>query len=130
LAFHEIAKYLLVPGIHQPSTILDIMINKKSWEKLPADLKEIVKIAAQATTLRMLTDSTNKDMEALNFFKQKGVIIHYLDPGIQKELYRMSQALVEKKASKDPFIAKVWESQKKFRKEYNKYKELMNPKYE
>ena len=41
LAFHEIAKYLLVPGIHQPSTILDILVSKKSWEKLPQDLQDI-----------------------------------------------------------------------------------------
>ncbi len=130
LAFHEIAKYLLVPGIHQPSTILDILVNKKSWEKLPADLQDIVKGAAQMTTMRMLTNSIAKDMEALNFFKQKGVTINYLDPKIQKELYAKAVALMDQKAAKDPFFSKVWESQKKFRKDYNMYKGLMTPQFE
>ena len=130
LAFHEIAKYLLVPGIHQPSTILDILVSKKSWEKLPQDLQDIVKGAAQATTMRMLTNSISKDIEALNYFKEKGVTINYLDPKIQKELYAKASALMDQKAAKDPFFAKVWESQKKFRKEYNMYKGLMTPQFE
>jgi TRAP-type mannitol/chloroaromatic compound transport system substrate-binding protein len=130
LAFHEIAQYLLVPGIHQPSTILDILINKKSWEKLPPDLKEIVKTAAQATTLRMLTNTINADIDALKFFKEKGIKIHYLDPKIQKALYEKTLALIKQKADKDPFIAKVWKSQMKFREDYNAYKKLMTPQYE
>ncbi|MCG7853518.1 MAG: TRAP transporter substrate-binding protein DctP [Methanosarcinaceae archaeon] len=130
LAFHEIAKYLLEPGIHQPSTILDCVINKKSWERLSPDLQEIVKVAAQATTLRMLTNSIYKDIPALDFFREKGINIIYLDPKIQKNLHGKAIALMEKKAAKDPFFAKVWESQKTFRKGFNHYKELMTPQYE
>lgn len=130
LAFHEIAQYLLVPGIHQPSTILDCVVSKKSWDKLPPDLKEVVKAAAQLATLRMLTNSISKDISALEFFKQKGINIIYLDPAIQKDLHAKAVALMEKKAAKDPFFAKVWESQKNFRKGYNTYKNLMTPQYE
>ena len=130
LAFHEIAKYLLVPGIHQPSTILDCVINKKSWEKLSPDLQEIVKAAAQLATLRMLTNSINKDISALEFFKSKGINIIYLDPDLQKNLHQKALKLMEKKAAKDAFFAKVWASQQKFRKGYNTYKNLMTPQYE
>ena len=130
LAFHEITKFLLVPGIHQPSTILDVLISKKAWSKLPDDLKEVVKNAAQATTIRMLTNSIFKDIEAMDFFKSKGITIKYLDPKIQQELYVRSVALMEKKAAGDAFFKKVWESQKQFRKGYNAYKALMTPQYE
>jgi len=130
LAFHEIAEYLLVPGIHQPSTILDILISKKAWQELPADLQEIVKGAAQVTTLRMLTNSIQKDMGALDFFKAQGITITYLEPSIQKELYGTALKLMEGKAAKDAFIAKVWESQKQFRENYNRYKAMMTPQYE
>jgi TRAP-type mannitol/chloroaromatic compound transport system substrate-binding protein len=130
LAFHEIAKYLLVPGIHQPSTILDVMISKRSWQALPDDLKEIVKGAAQITTLRMLTNSIHKDAQAYDFFKAQGITINYLDESIQKELYATALKLMEQKASKDEFIAKVWESQKQFRKNYDNYRGLSTLKYE
>ena len=129
LAFYEIAEYLLVPGIHQTSTIMDIKINKRSWNKLPEDVKEIVKVASETATLRLLTRSINRDVPALDFFKAKGVKIQYLDPAIQKELVKTSRELMEKKAAQDPFFKEVWESQKKFRAGYDSYKSLMTPSY-
>jgi len=130
LSFHETAKYLLVPGIHQPSTFLDITINKRSWANLPDDLKEIVKTAAQATTMKMLIHCIDKDIDALAFFKEKGVKIQYLSPEIQKELSKTAAALMDKKAANDDFFAKVLASQRKFRQGYNTYKKLMTPDYQ
>ena len=72
--------------------------------------------------MRMLTNSIQKDMAALEFFRSKGITINYVDPKVQKELYAKAVTLMDSKAAKDPFFAKVWESQKKFRQEYNKYK--------
>ena len=130
LSFHETAKYLLVPGIHQPSTILDITINKRSWEKLPDDLKAIVEVAAQAATLKMLTSCINEDIAALQFFQEKGVEIQYLVPEVQKALSQKAAALMDKKAANDPFFAKVLASQREFRKGFKTYKDLMTPQYE
>jgi len=130
LSFHEIAKYLLVPGIHQPSTLLDILISKKAWSALPKDLQELVKGAAQSATMRMLTNSILKDMAALEFFKSKGITINYVDPKVQKELYAKAVALMDSKAAKDPFFAKVWQSQQKFRQEYKKYDAMMKLQFE
>jgi TRAP-type mannitol/chloroaromatic compound transport system substrate-binding protein len=130
LAFHEIANYLLVPGIHQPSTILDCVVSKKAWESIPKDLQEVVKGAAEITTMRMLTNSIYKDIDALDFFKEKGINIIYLDPEIQKNLHAKAVALMEQKAAKDAFFDKVWKSQAEFRKGYNQYKALMTPQYE
>ncbi|MCF8106577.1 MAG: TRAP transporter substrate-binding protein DctP [Desulfohalobiaceae bacterium] len=124
LAFYEITKYLLLPGVHQPSTILDININKRSWNKLPDDLKEVVKTAAQAMTLETLTLCINRDVHALEFFQEKGVNFEYLAPEVQKELKAKTNDLMQAKAEKDPFFAKVWESQKQFRERYNRYETL------
>lgn len=125
LAFYEITKYLLLPGVHQPSTILDITINKRSWDQLTPELQEIIKVAAKATTLQTLTRCINKDMHALQFFQEKDVTIEYLKPEIQKALKAEAEQLMEAKAEKDPFFAKVWESQKEFRAKYGTYEELM-----
>ncbi len=130
LAFYEIAEYLLVPGIHQTSTFMDIKINKRSWNKLPEDLKEIVRVAGESATMRLLTRSISRDIPALDFFKAKGVKIQYLDATIQTELAKTSRELMEKKAANDPFFKEVWESQKKFRAGYDNYKSLMTPSYQ
>lgn len=129
LAFYEIAEYLLVPGIHQTSTIFDLKVSKRSWNKLPDDLKAIVDVAAKASVLEMLTKCIIADVPALEFFKEKGVKIQYLDPEIQKELAKKADALMVAKGEKDPFFKKVYQSQKNFRKGYDKYKSLMTPSY-
>ncbi len=129
LAFYEIAEYLLLPGIHQTSTILDLKVNKRSWNKLPDDLKAIIDVAAKATTLEILTKCIKADVPALEFFKEKGVKIQYLDPEIQKELAKKAEALMAAKGEKDPFFKKVYESQKKFRTGYDEYQQLMQPSY-
>ena len=127
LAFYEIAEYLLVPGIHQTSTILDLKVNKKAWNDLPDDLKEIVRVAAKATTLELLTRCISQDITALEFFKEKGVKIQYLDPEIQKSLAQKTDELMVQKGENDPFFKKVYESQEKFSAGYDKYKALMTP---
>jgi len=129
LALYEVADYLLVPGIHQTSTIFDLKINKRSWEKLPDDLKAIVDVAAKACILEMLTKCISADVPALEFFKEKGVKIQYLDPQIQKELAKKAEALMIAKGEKDPFFKKVYDSQVKFRKGFDAYKALMTPSY-
>ncbi len=129
LAFYEIAEYLLVPGIHQTSTILDLKVNKNAWNKLPDDLKEIVRVASKAATLDLLTRCISQDIPALEFFKEKGVKIQYLDPAIQKVLAQKTDELMVKKGEADPFFKKVYESQKKFSAGYDGYKALMTPSY-
>ncbi len=41
MGFQEITKYVIMPGVHQPSCQFDLFINKKKWDALPADLKDI-----------------------------------------------------------------------------------------
>ncbi len=53
LGLHKIAKHYYTPGMHEPITGGQLMINKDVWAKLPPDLQEMVKVASvYATTLR------------------------------------------------------------------------------
>ncbi len=79
--------------------------------------------------MEILTRCIVRDVPALDFFKEKGVKIQYLDPEIQKVLAAKTSALMEKKSAKDPFFKKVYESQKKFRTGYDQYKALMTPSF-
>ena len=35
MGLHEIAKYVIIPGVHQPSAPFEYFINPKAWEELP-----------------------------------------------------------------------------------------------
>ena len=71
--FHDVAKYYHFPGIHQPCSTCDVMINKNKWDELPEDLQEIVLIASEVSVLRNWTECERKNIEALNYFEEVGV---------------------------------------------------------
>jgi TRAP-type mannitol/chloroaromatic compound transport system substrate-binding protein len=129
LGFHEIAKYMHVPGVHQPSSILELIVSKKSWEALPKDLQELVKAVAAETTLMSLMHGIKLDTEAVEKFKQHGTEFVSIPPETQKEIKKRAEALYDKKAASDPFFKKVIESQRAWLAKYEPYDELMTPGY-
>ena len=46
LGLYRAADYYYYPGWHEPSTTLELIINKSKWESLPADLQTIVEEVA------------------------------------------------------------------------------------
>lgn len=49
MGFQDMAKYYYLPGMHQPTGMMEVLINKSKWDPLPADLKAIIEYAAMAT---------------------------------------------------------------------------------
>ena len=49
LGIDKIAKFHYAPGMHEPVTVGEFIINKGKWDALPADLKEVVKTSVQAS---------------------------------------------------------------------------------
>jgi TRAP-type mannitol/chloroaromatic compound transport system substrate-binding protein len=56
MGFHKIAPYYYT-GWHEPATELQFLINKKTWQKLPADLQEILRVAMRTAAYDMYIQS-------------------------------------------------------------------------
>jgi len=48
MGFQNVAKNYYMPDLRQPASYQDVVVNKKKWDELPADLKAIVKWACMA----------------------------------------------------------------------------------
>jgi TRAP-type mannitol/chloroaromatic compound transport system substrate-binding protein len=119
LGFHEVAKYVYFPGLHQIAGFLELLINPKKWEALPDDLKEVVKAASDAAVTRALTGWLRDDCLAVQKFKETGTEVIKFPQEMQQEIL---DKFVEKyNAQKDPMFQKVWKSQKDFLKIYTPY---------
>lgn len=128
-ALYEVAKYAHVPGIHQPTSLMEMVINKESWEALSPDLQAIVREAAKATTIEGLGNSMVKDSEALDLIKEAGVEIVKLSPELMSEIADIAHDLYEEKSAKDPFFKKVYESQMKYKAIYENLQSYMEINY-
>lgn len=123
MGFDEITKYVIEPGVHQPSVQCALFINQDAWKKLPADLKWIVDTAAKETQLWSESWQENLNIEAIKLFKQKVEFVRMDDETITNFAKRTKEYLDELKA-KYPDVKKVLDSQDDFRKEFADWREI------
>lgn len=114
LGIWEVCKYVMLPGIHQPCSQLELVINKKAYEALPDDLKQTLQAGIDASRLNEWLWMEQKNIEAVKFFKEKGITTVMLEPETIKTFIKWAHDYLDELAKKDPFFDKVWTSQKNF----------------
>ncbi len=123
MGFDEITKYVIEPGVHQPSVQCSIFINKDAWNELADDLKWIVKIAAKETQLWSSAWQENLNIEAIKLFKDKVEFVRMDDETIGSFAQRTKEYLEELKA-KHPDVKKTLDSQEKFKQDFAEWREI------
>ncbi len=115
MGFHNVTKYLYMPDLRQPASYQDVLVSKKKWDELPADLKAIVKWASMAEIIRMTAYSVDLDSKAVEEFEKKhGVKILKTPDEVLKAQVVAIDKVYAAEAQKNPFFAKVLKSQKEF----------------
>ncbi|MFO1284774.1 MAG: TRAP transporter substrate-binding protein DctP [Burkholderiales bacterium] len=114
MGFHKVAKYVIYPGVHQPTAPFELVVNKEAWAKLtPAD-KKLVETVARLVTIDFWLKVGQEDAKALDFYKKAGNTIIELDPEVQYLGRKIGLEWADKvaKEGKYPHFAKVLQSQK------------------
>ena len=114
MGFHKIAKYIIYPGVHQPTAPFELVINKETWAKLSDADKKLVEIVARLVTVDFWLKVGQEDAKALEFYKKAGNTIIELAPEVQYAGRKIGLDWAEKiaKEGKYPAFAKVFQSQK------------------
>jgi TRAP-type mannitol/chloroaromatic compound transport system substrate-binding protein len=131
MGFQDVAKYYYLPGIHQPTGIMDVLINKSKWDPLPTDLKMIIEYAAMATQTwwdAAIKLQNSKDLETL--VNKHNVKVMETPKEILVEVIKAWDKVAEKHSKENPFFKKVYESQKAYAQRIVPYKRLNEPPYE
>lgn len=76
----EVAKYIVMPGPHQPTTATSYVANKAAYDKLPTSFKAALATAARDTSAALRQHILVADGYALEEFRKQGVEITSLDP--------------------------------------------------
>lgn len=67
--FHQAAKYIVVPGVHQPTFMWEVVVKQETWNKVPQELKPLIEAAAQLTTEQSLNFFYDADMKAMEKYR-------------------------------------------------------------
>ena len=116
MGFHEIARYYYYPGWHEPGTVLEFFINKRSFEELPVYLQEIVRTATYRTNLWMLCECEMQNAVHLNRIRESSdAEILRLPDEVLRSMKLISAEVMAELISDDPLSRKVYDSVRKFK---------------
>jgi TRAP-type mannitol/chloroaromatic compound transport system substrate-binding protein len=112
--FYKVAKYLIIPGVHQPTAPFELCINKDVWAKLSDGDKKLIEITAKLVTFETFTRIGHEDAKALEFFRKSGNEIIELDPEVQFAARERGIAWANKTKVGNAWFQKVLDSQLEF----------------
>lgn len=112
--FHKIAKYVIIPGVHQPVAPFEVMFNKDAWNAISERDRDLIRQAAKLVTFETWTRIGHEDAKALEFFRSSGNEIIELDEDVQKRTKKMAVDWAEGQAKENPWFEKAWRSQVDF----------------
>jgi len=116
VGFHKIAKYVIIPGIHQPTAPFEVVINKKAFAKLSDRDKKMVEMAAKMVTVESWMKIGHEDAKALDFYRKQGNEVIVLDAAVQKKGKALGVAWAKEQAKSNAWFDKVLKSQLAFEK--------------
>jgi TRAP-type mannitol/chloroaromatic compound transport system substrate-binding protein len=115
LGFHNVWKYHYTPGMHENTTVGELLINADIWKSLAPDLQEIVKSAANESFIIWWAKWQRQNADALKELQEKHKVQILRTPDdILIEFLKTWDRLAQEEADKNPFFKKVWDSQRQY----------------
>ena len=121
LGFAKVAKYYYYPGWWEGGPELDLLVNIKAWESLPAEYKAILESACAEANVWMVAKYDALNPDALKRLLASGVKLQPFSNEIMAACYKASAEVYDEFATKNAKFKKVYDSWKKFRNEQNQW---------
>jgi len=114
MGFHEITKYVGVPGIHSPAQPILYIANYDSWAKLPDDLKMLLKAEIQKGAMDIYMLLSYEDAVAMQKYADYGTEIVTVSDELQQEIARRSREWTDNQAAEDPLFKEIYDNLQPF----------------
>lgn len=130
MGFHKIAPFYYT-GWHEPATELQFMINKRSWDRLPADLQEILRVAMRTAAYDMYIQSYHESGVNLEKIENDfpDVQIKTFPESVMSAMRKANDELLAEKAAEDPLAKEILESQASYMKKVRRWTEISDKAY-
>ena len=125
--FTNVTRHIIAPAVWQPSVLSDILISKKAFDSLPANLQQILETAINEYNLLMTLRGKKADMEAFENFKKEGVSVKRWPVEDFKAWKNASESIYSKHLNKSQSFKKIFESKINFKKRYDEYMKVFGP---
>ena len=118
LGFHKIAKYNYFPGWHQQASIVELLVNQDSWQRMHPSQQATLEALCKAAMTNTLAQGEAIQYQAMQKnVNERGVTNLYWSPQMLT-LFEDTWQQVVSEESEDPFFRKVWDDLAAFRTDY------------
>lgn len=114
LGFNQVAGQYHYPGWHQPSTMIDLVINQDIWDGFTADVRQVVKDTCVENLERSIARDEKLTREALSAIKDGGINITPFPAPVLAELREKWDEVALEMSRDDPLFAAVLQSYQRF----------------
>ncbi|MRI35035.1 ABC transporter substrate-binding protein [Endozoicomonas sp. OPT23] len=115
MGFHKIAPFYYT-GWHEPATELQFLINKRSWNRLPKDLQEILRVSMRTAAYDMYIQSYHES--AVNLEKilteYPNIKIKSFPTDVVSAMRTANDELLAEKSAADPLAKEILDSQAEY----------------
>lgn len=108
LGYHNVAKYIIIPGIHSPSFAYEALWKKDVWDGLSEDLKAKLTMAGRMATLTGFLKTGMADLDAMAELKKGNNEFVTLSPELIDKVRVIARKWSENKAAEQAKSGNLW----------------------
>jgi len=127
LGFHKVAKHYYFPGWHQPSSMLELIVHKPTWDALAPHQKAAIETACGATAMWEMARGLSVQADALAFFESEGVTIHEWPDAVLAAMRTATDELLAEMSAEDADFARALESLRAFQESQKPWSSIAYP---
>ena len=130
MGFHQIAKYYY-SGWQEPGAEVQFLVNEKTWNKLPEDLQEILRVAMRTAAYDMYIQSTHESGVAWSRMQQDYPDVeHKIFPSeVISALRDVTERLLKEASDADPLAKEIITSQQEYLKQVRQWTNISDKAY-
>ncbi|TVP52278.1 MAG: TRAP transporter substrate-binding protein [Halomonas sp.] len=108
---HQVADYYYTSVWNEPTAALEGTINLDAWNALPEDLQDVIREAARASNLAMISEFAYRNAQALEtLVDEHGVQLRTFPEDVMEALFASSQEVIQRQVDNDEESRQVYES--------------------
>ena len=119
LGFHKVAQYYAYPGYWEGGPQLDLHVNIKAYEALPAEYKAIIESASAYAHIDMQAKYDGRNAASLKQLVAGGTKLFRFPKDLMDTAFKESMALYAELSASNPAWKKVYEDYAAFRRDVN-----------
>lgn len=127
LAFglHQVADHYCTSVWNEPTAVLEGTVNLDAWQALPEDLKAVIREAARASNLAMISEFAYRNAQALDtLVNEHGVKLMRFPNDVMQALYRSSNEVIGRQVDNDETSRRVYASYQAFQQQVRRFTEV------